>query len=261
MVSTLQPIVPRPFPGPFPGPFPPPFLRDRIPGDTSTNASISVTGTPSASGSTSSRINYSGDHDWFRVELRPGELYQFEANTPNSFLDPTLALRDASGAQVAYNDDRGSAVDPASPLDSRLTYRSDSGGTYYLDVGGYANRSTGDYTVLAREVPANTSTYSSIRPNQTIRGDIQDANDQDWHRVFLQAGRDYSFDVTGNGPNDTLGDPTLAVRDDSGARLAYNDDSNGTNNSHIDFTPGSSGNYYLDVGGYSSSSGAYTLTA
>jgi len=74
-------------------------------------------------------------------------------------------------------------------------------------------------------------------------------------QILLTAGQHYDFDVVGA----SLRDPTLAVRDSAGTQVAFNDDSRGTLNSHIDFTPTTSGAFYLDVAGFGTNTGSYTL--
>src|SRR5689334_15101454 len=129
-----------------------PFF-DFIPGNTFTPFAVPIGAGPNGSGTSTGSINFSGDHDWFRVSLRAGELYQFQ-NNRTSGVDPTLAIRNSAGTQLASNDDGGGN------LNSLLTFRPATSGTYFLDAGGFGT-STGSYSLLARKVPANTSTYST----------------------------------------------------------------------------------------------------
>ena len=75
---------------------------------------------PSGSATGAGSIDTFGDHDWFRIDLRAGELYQFTVSTPISFLDSMLAVRNASGALLVSNNDGNVGVDPRDPL---LTFR------------------------------------------------------------------------------------------------------------------------------------------
>ena len=104
-------------------------------------------------------------------------------------------------------------------------------------------------------MPATTASYASVGINTSVQGDIQDANDQDYFAVSLVAGQSYIFDVDGT----TLSDPTLTLRNGAGAQLAFNDDGGPGLDSRIEFTAGSSGMYFLDVGGYSANTGSYSL--
>jgi hypothetical protein len=222
-------------------------LFDTIPANVLTTSSVTVSAGPNGIGSNTGIIHSAGDQDWFRISLRAGELYQFQLNS-TSGVDPTLALHNAAGVQVAFDDDSGPG------LNSLLTYRAPTAGNYYLDAGGYSS-SVGSYSVVAREVPATTATYASVGINTSVQGDIQDANDQDYYAVSLVAGQSYIFDVDGT----TLSDPTLALRNSVGTQLAFNDDGGPGFDSRIEFTAGSSGMYFLDVGGYSSNTGSYSL--
>jgi hypothetical protein len=220
---------------------------DSIPGNTSTTYTVPISAGPNGTGSNTGIVHSTSDQDWFRVTLRAGELYQFQLNS-TSGLDPTLALHNSVGTQLAFNDDGGPG------LNSLLTFRPTATGTYYLDAGGYSS-STGSYSLVASEVPATTATYSSVAVNGSVQGDIQDANDQDYHSVSLTAGQHYIFDVDGG----SLSDPTLALRNSVGTQLAFNDDGGPGLDSRIEFTASSTGTYFLDVGGYSTNTGSYTL--
>ena len=103
------------------------------PANTSTSATLPLSGGPSSSAPASQNIGIVGDRDWFRLDLRAGELYQFSVDSRLSFLDPTLALRSASGALLVANNDAGVGVKPTDPL---LTFRPAASGTFYLEVGG-----------------------------------------------------------------------------------------------------------------------------
>lgn len=85
------------------------------------------------------RIQRPGDQDVFRFEGREGQKVAAEvlARRLNSPVDSILKLTDASGREIAVNDDY---KDPAAGLtthhaDSRLMATLPAGGTYYLHVG------------------------------------------------------------------------------------------------------------------------------
>ena len=70
-----------------------------------------------------------------------GQSYTFDVYA-SGLTDPTLAVRDGAGAQLAYNDDYGSG------LDLHIDFTAPHSGTYYLDVGGYSSH-TGSYLLVA----------------------------------------------------------------------------------------------------------------
>ncbi|WP_310625403.1 tandem-95 repeat protein [Limnohabitans sp.] len=83
-----------------------------------------------------------GDHDWYKVSLTAGVSYQFDQmKLGASTLDSYLRLRDATGTQLAFNDDSGGN------LNSLLAYTPTTTGTYYLDAGGYNETSIGNYVL------------------------------------------------------------------------------------------------------------------
>ena len=110
---------------------------DSVPGDVSTSASVAV------GGAVEGAIDTAGDKDWFRVQLTAGVIYEFSLNaTGASTLDPLLQLRDASGGLLAQNDDFGDG------LDSRLTFRPETSGTFYLSAADF-DAGTGRYRLTA----------------------------------------------------------------------------------------------------------------
>src|SRR5215212_1150379 len=169
---------------------------DSIAGSTATTASVLISTGPSGIGSNTGIVHSTSDQDWFRISLRAGELYQFQLNS-TSTVDPTLALRNSTGVQLAFDDDSGPG------LNSLITFRPTTIGTYYLDAGGFGS-SVGSYSIVAQEVPATTSTYAGVGVNASVQGDIQSAADQDWFSVSLVAGQSYIFDAAPG----TLTDPT-----------------------------------------------------
>jgi hypothetical protein len=225
---------------------------------TATHRNLSIAGVPNGTASAAGRINHSGDRDWFRITLRAGELYQLEANTgagTTGVGDPALTLRNSAGTQLAFNDD-------ASGLNARILYRPTSTATFYLDVAGFGSR-IGNYSVVAREVPANTSTHSNLAVNGSVRGDLHANGDQDWHRITLSAGRRYRFDLRGSSTgNGSLSDPFFELRNSSGTLLASNDDGGTGLDSRLQFTASTTGTYFANARAFNNSgTGTYRLGA
>jgi hypothetical protein len=104
-----------------------------IAGNAQTAAALAV------GGSSSSTVGFAYDHDWFRIDLQAGHQYRFNAVGAQG-LDTTLALRDAAGIQLAFNDDFGGTYN------SQITYTATSTASYYLDVAGYGSL-TGGYNL------------------------------------------------------------------------------------------------------------------
>ncbi|MFN9643578.1 MAG: pre-peptidase C-terminal domain-containing protein [Cyanobacteriota bacterium] len=231
------------------------LAADTTPTDDFT-ANTSTTGAIAIGGSATGVVNFNGDRDWFRLSLQAGITYRFNLNA-NSLSDPTLTLRNASGFQLAYNDD-------FNELNSQITFTATTAGTYFLDAGAYSS-GTGSYTLLASSVTptpttddftANTSTTGAIAIGGSATGVVNFNGDRDWFRLSLQAGRTYRFNLNAN----SLSDPTLSLRNASGSQLAFNDDFDGQN-SQLTFSATTAGTYFLDAGDYSSGTGTYTLLA
>jgi hypothetical protein len=160
-------------------------------------------------------------------------------------------LRNSFGAQLAFDDDSGEGLNPL------INYTATSTGTYYLDVGGFSNN-TGRYSVVASEGALNLTGNLSRTVNAS--------GDHDWYSINLVAGQTYVFQERGS-PSDggTLRDTLLSLRNSTGAQVAFDDDGGlpapGVGDSFIQFTPTTSGRYYLDAGAFSSNTGTYDLTA
>jgi hypothetical protein len=107
-----------------------------IAGDSSTTASLTI------GGSFTDSLETVGDHDWIRIQLTAGQAVVVTVNG-TSPLDPYLNIRDSSGNILFSNDD----INPGVVTDSRVAFNPTYTGTYYIDVGAYADQSTGAYTV------------------------------------------------------------------------------------------------------------------
>ncbi len=137
----------------------PPAGADSVLGSTGTAATLSV------SGGVAGNIETAGDHDWFRITLTAGETYIFRTGgvVADGTVDTTLTVRDASGAQLATNDDAGEG------LYSGLRFTATTGGTYYLDVGAFGSN-TGQYTLSAFTTPPLTVYTNDQIVTQLIDG-------------------------------------------------------------------------------------------
>ena len=82
-------------------------------------------------------LDYRGDVDFFVFDAVEGEVYQIDVE-PGTLEDPTVALYDADGWQLDYDDDSGDSLAP------RLLWPASSSGPLYVEVGGYG---AGSYTL------------------------------------------------------------------------------------------------------------------
>ena len=88
-----------------------------------------------------------GDRDAVRVYLEAGSVYTFTLLGATDFAgtlsDPTLRLYDASGSQVAFNDDAGGALG----LQSQIIHTATVSGYYYIEAAGFDDGRTGTYRI------------------------------------------------------------------------------------------------------------------
>jgi hypothetical protein len=113
-----------------------------IAGDRSTTTGLTV------GGSTTSTLDFNGDHDWFAINLVAGQqvtvtIYGTLSSTDSVLVDPLLNIYDSSGQLILTDDDIKDGVN----RNSELTITPAASGTYYIDVGGFNNTYTGSYQV------------------------------------------------------------------------------------------------------------------
>lgn len=203
-----------------------------------------------------------GDLDWFRMRVERGQHYTFTLNgvagAEGGALDPMLGIYDAAGNQIALNDD-------ANGLNSQLGHAPSASGDIFVEARAFSDQATGRYTLSATAAPAprddagnDASTRRRVSVGRAMNGNIEYEGDVDWYRLSARVGQRYTITMTGG--EGALPDPLLRVLDREGGELAANDDSGGTLNSSIEFTPRASGDVFIEARGYGDRmSGAYTL--
>src|SRR5262245_3018440 len=114
---------------------------------------------------------------------------------------------------------------------------------------------------MSDDFSSNTSTSGAIAINGSSLGNIERANDQDWFKVHLRGGVIYRFDTSADGAN-PIADTTLHIFDSAGNDTGFfNDDANNSLFAELFFSPRTDGNYFIDVGGYSTLTGTYRVSA
>ena len=117
-------------------------------------------------------------------------------------------------------------------------------------------------------VPNADGSFSAATKNNTFEGTLDTKHDVDWIIIELQAGKEYTFTLTGD-DDGMLEDPILMLLDSKGGEVMSNDDINGPKgnlDSHIVLPPlEEDGKFYLSVSAYTgnpgqSNAGTYTLT-
>jgi hypothetical protein len=206
-----------------------------------------------------------GDVDWYRFSVEQGQRYNFTlegvVGDDGNAVDPMLSIYDAEGAQLAFNDDAGGT------LNSALQYAPQRSGEVFVEARAFNGEATGAYrlAVTSAAIPPDdagndASTRARIRSGQSATGNIEYEGDVDWYRLSARSGQTYRIALAGAGEGG-LGDPLLRVIDAEGNELAANDDSEGSLNSALEFTPQASGNVFIEASAFSNAyAGAYTLS-
>lgn len=205
-----------------------------------------------------STIGQAGDVDWFTIEMIEGRPYRFtvEGTGETPLADPVVTLYDATGQQVATDDDGGSGVN------AYLSYASPTGGPHFVAVSGFGEL-TGTYFVRAvdTEVPGHIYTDEVL---DAANGDervsrIDMPGDLDYYIVNLEAGVRYEMRVNAQGPH-PLGNPVLNLMDGENNRVAGDNDSGPGRNAMLRFTPTETGPYYIQASGLGGSTGSYQVS-
>jgi hypothetical protein len=210
-------------------------------------------------------IQFSGDQDWFRIDLSPGQVVTFDlkgsASGSGTLPEPALRLLDGAGMLLANSGNE------TTNNDARLIFSPQSEGTYFLAAEAYFE-STGTYTLTATLIDnddhlGSTATTSTLGAGIPVTGDIQFGGDQDWFRLALTAGRIYTIDMKGaDSASGTLSDPYLLLLDGSANAqyLAYDNDSGNGSDARLIFSPLIDSNFFLSAQGLFGVEGTYTLT-
>ena len=173
-----------------------------------------------------------------------------------------------------------------SGYDRVRTFVPSESGAYYVQVSGsvlqdfyeqdlYGLVSVyGTYTVSLRRVgqvvddySADTSTTGAVTVGGSVTGEVERSGltslaitERDWFAVDLDAGQQYRFDLEGSATGrGTLYDPKIwGVYDANGVRVPGTTIDGGgvTHNSRLEFTPDTTGVYYVSAG-TSESAGHY----
>lgn len=103
-------------------------------------------------------IAQKADVDWFRFKAKKNQKLRIRARSRElrSPLDSVLILRDASGKQLARNDDQGG-------VDSIIDFSAPADGNYYLNIRDHLGKGGADYTYRI-EIDARHARLSASLP-------------------------------------------------------------------------------------------------
>ena len=270
--------------------------------DPSTSGRVAVGDTATG------RIGSSGDQDWFAVELVAGRIYVIDLRgSPTgdgTLRDPLLhGIHDADGNRISgtLNDDGGHGYN------SRVTFTATESGIHYIAAGAYSGQGTYELEVTDTSPPieeqdpdsegppdsqepdqstpqtvsepagedfaANTSTSGRVAVGSSAIGEIENAGDQDWFAVELEAGKTYRIDMSGvptgggtlprgnlHGVYDAEGNRIPGLFDPPINWFTVNYYSARQDDDQVFFTPEEDGTYYVAASnGVTTDTGTYTV--
>jgi hypothetical protein len=159
-----------------------------VPGGVATSASITL------STAKTSRINFAGDADWFKITLRNANAYRVTTDKPYA----AIRIYDAGG-RLRVSSRNGQS----------LVWRTPVTGTFFVAAKG-VGAGTGGYTmrVAVEDTSANRATEGRVTVGKPKRGTMLNTGnfdffgdpvlyppDEDWYRVSLTPGF-YLVEVT-----------------------------------------------------------------
>ena len=183
-----------------------------------------------------------GERDWLFFTLNNSQGVTIE--TYASDADTYLFLYDSSLNQIASDDDSG--VGFSSRIDAILPT-----GTYYVKVEGFANSSTGNYSIILTpydltdfyEPDDSSQNATVIFSGQTYQTHtIYPENDHDWLTFTVSDNATVEISVFPN----VLFNTTVYLYDDLLNVIAM-DDSSGSNNGSYIFAEILPGTYYIEI--------------
>ena len=194
-----------------------------------------------------------GNVDFFVFEAEEGELYQVDVAL-GTLDDSVAVLYDSDLTELASNDDY------ADTYASRLYWEAGYSGSHYVAVEGGRSDSSGTYTLgIAVAEDDHSSSFAGATPvtvGETTPGEIAYEGDVDFFVFEAEEGQLYQVDVALG----TLDDSFAELYDSGELWLASNDDHGDTWGSRLYWEAEYSGSHYVAVeGGWSDSSGTYTL--
>lgn len=199
---------------------------------------------------TYSASNGPGEVDLYTFSPAWSGNYRFTANQNQSSIDTVLAVYNADGERIAFNDDTTS-----SNLNSTANVNLTAGVLYQVAVTSYDDQSTGDYTLgvsglLQDDIRENndtlrTATKLSSSTGIRLTGVMADAHDYYQFTLAGTAKAGSSLDIDFN---HAMGDLDLRLLSANGTVLTTSDGV--TNSEIIDLSGLKAGKYIIDVAGY-----------
>lgn len=208
-------------------------------------------------------IKSAADFNLYTFDLEGGQGYAISVTGMGSsgpaLSDPILTLL-RNGNTLVMDDDSGPGQDPF------ILYKPANDTQITVRVDGF-NTLTGDYRLAVQ--PDDFRNYivapgpaGQLAVGGTREGALQYGQDKDLFAVKLEAGFTYTFSLRGQATGDgTLRDPQLALYDQFGSMLKFDDDSGAGTNARIVYTAEASARFWLEADGFQISKGSYEIRA
>lgn len=188
------------------------------------------------------------DENEYEIELDEGDTVLITAIADDSGdLDTILTLENEDGDEVAQNDD----YEYPDSTNSQLAYTAEDDGEYTIILSAYGG--SGEYEITVEFITID-------EPDLEYDGFMSDDVDDDEYDIELDEGDGVIISLVAADGSDL--DTVLALLDEDGNEVAYNDDSNpgADYNSEIVYVAEEDGDYTIIVSNYPGSSGDYILT-
>ncbi len=210
--------------------------------------------------------------DSFELELGAGETITVTVEgDATGELDPIVTVLDPDVFELGRNDDAPTSAGLANSRDSQVTVVTETAGTHFIDVEAWAGGSSGGYTVTIErgaagavapdDTPAaGTDIVVASGATEVFQGTVTDPV---VYNVDLVAGE--SLVVTVESADPTQLDPVVSLLFD-GTEIDRNDDAADSTavadifDSQLIVEPTSSGIHQIEVRGFGTTSGAFTMT-
>lgn len=216
-------------------------------------ADFTTTGVLTADGTiVTGRIDFSGDEDWFALEIVEGEIYNINytgsLSSTSSFAEVDLDLIDSDGNFLADGTDV-------------LAFEAQSTGTIYISARVNFGRPesyelTANILDVEDDFAADVTTTGVLTADGiSVRGNTDYSGDNDWFALEVVAGEQYTIDLT----SVTIPDPVfdLSLFDSSGTIFA-----NVSEDETLIFTAAETGTIFVGANALPfGSTGEYSLTA
>lgn len=178
----------------------------------------------------------------YRFTAAAGDSVAIALNSDD--FDAYLRLRDASGTEIAYNDDGGGSLNS---LIGPITLT--DGGVYTIVASSFSSNSTGNFVLVL-----STANLMPITAGASLEGELTASEGQAYYTFEANAGD--VIDISVESDIDT----NLTVTDPYNYQVASDDDGGKGNNPEIsDLVLSSAGTYTIIVGSPFSETGAFTI--